>query len=257
MKSSIATVVAYLDTLELPVSYENRARSESPPPSFTDGRQAMVVGAQLTEFTDKVPPELRAAISDSLLLAQLAADRTASKAGGTAGVFDWYEKYIDVLKGIGWVVVDFEQLSQQVGTQNTGVHNAIIPLVTAMLGPGAIAAGSMIVSLLGGLQTMDAQSKWLTLFDRASQHAQGAKFQVSHVDVAEGAAPVVKLLCFAIDAKHAITQVLFFKFSGDEADLRKATGTFTAERARLLETHPAIAERVKPYILDYVTNVEI
>lgn len=257
MATDVLALAGYLDTIELPMAYESTGEADAAlAPSFVEAPQAIAVGAQLTEFSAAVPPEIRAAVSDSLLLAQLAANKSASKPDASPQVFAWYDKYIEVLKGIGWRVVDFEQQTQEVSTRNAGVHSAIIPVVTAMLGP-AVAAGSMVVAILKGLQEMDTSSKWITVFDRASQHAHGAKFQVGHVDIAEDGDPVIKVACFSIDAGRDVTQVLFFRFSTNSANLRKAEGTFATSRARLLEAHAPISERVKPFIAEFVRNVEI
>ena len=258
MNDRVTSVAAYVDALELPPAYESLGPDAEAAlgPKFVDAPQTIAVGAQLAEFTAKVPPELRAAISDSLLLAQLAANKAAQKAGASADVFAWYDKYIEVLKGIGWQVIEFEQQAQKVSTSNAGVHSAIIPVIAAMLGP-AVAAGSMVLSLLNGLKEMDQSSKWVTLFDRASQHAHGAKFQVGHVDLPEGADPVIKVVCFSIDASRTVTQVLFFKFSESAAELRKAIGSFRAGRDRLLASHGLIGERVQPFIAEYVAGIEI
>jgi len=258
MREQGASVAAYVDALELPPVYESLGADADAAlgPKFVDAPQAVAVGAQLAEFTAKVPPDLRAAISDSMLLAQLAANKAAEKPGAAADVFAWYDKYIEVLKGIGWTVVDFEQQAQSVSTLNAGVHSAIIPVVTAMLGP-TMAAASMVLSVLNGLKEMDQSSKWITLFDRASQHAHGAKFQVSHVDVPDGGDPTIQVACFTIDAKREVTQVLFAKFSENSADLRKAVGSFAAGRDRILASNGLINDRVKPFIADYVSGIEI
>src|SRR5215831_20847644 len=83
MKDHVASVAAYVDALELPPVYESLGADAEAAlgPKFVDAPQTVAVGAQLAEFTDKVPPDLRAAISDGLLLAQLAANKAAEKPG--------------------------------------------------------------------------------------------------------------------------------------------------------------------------------
>ena len=51
------------------------------------------MGAQLAEFTGAVPIDVRVAIADSILLAQLAANKTAGK---TEDVLRWYDKYAEL-----------------------------------------------------------------------------------------------------------------------------------------------------------------
>ena len=75
---------AYLMSLELP---EPEASEFESAPDFTTQPQAVAVGSQLTEFTAAVSTDARSAISNTLLLAQLAANKAADQA---ADVFAWY-----------------------------------------------------------------------------------------------------------------------------------------------------------------------
>lgn len=254
MKPSADDVRKFVLALELPErgpAYETAAVAA--PATFSDRRELVAVGAQLTEFSDKLPAELRPLISNSMLLAQLAANKAAGEA---ATVFDWYGRYCDVLTNIGWATQNDEDRVQQVGNKDLGVHKAIIPVLTAMLGP-AVAAASMVVAVLQGLNEMDASSPWITLFDRSSQHAHGAKFQISYVDVDALGEPVISLLACAIQAGRTITQVLFFKFSAQKAELRTSTTSLATTSQRLRTDATVIESRVQGFITDYVKNIEI
>jgi hypothetical protein len=55
--------------------------------AFSEAPQAVVVGSQLTEFSANVSADARSAIADSMLIAQLAANKAADAA---ADVFAWY-----------------------------------------------------------------------------------------------------------------------------------------------------------------------
>src|SRR5476649_486751 len=101
MDKSMSAVTSYVSDLPLPVPLESMGEAESLAPTFIQEPQAVSVGSQLTEFTANVPPDVRAAVSDSMLLAQLAANKAAST-DNSAGVFAWYDKYREVLEGIGW-----------------------------------------------------------------------------------------------------------------------------------------------------------
>jgi hypothetical protein len=248
---SAEAIRSFVLSLDLPeatagVSRGSRAR-------FTGEREVVAVGAQLTEFSDTVATELRPLISNSMLLAQLAANKATAQA---TNVFEWHLKYRDVLNNIGWQIRDTEEQVQEVSNKNLGVHKAIIPLLTAMLGP-AVSAASMVVSVLQGLNDMDAESPWITLFDRQSQHAHGAKFQISYVDADSQGEPTINLLGCAIQAERTITQVLFFKFSSQTAELRKNTSVLSTTSTRLTADKDVIASRVQTFISDFVKNVEI
>ncbi len=251
MPRSAESIREYVMGLELPES-ETRGVSRGRRAKFTDEREVIAVGSQLTEFSDNVSAELRPLISNSMLLAQLAANKATLDA---ENVFNWHLKYRDVLNNIGWQITDKEEQVQQIGNKSLTVHQAIIPVLTAMLGP-AVAATSMVVSVLEGLQEMDADSPWITLFDRQSRHAHGAKFQISYVDASEGE-PAISLLGCAIQAERTITQVLFFKFSSQRAELRRTTSTLATTASRLTSDKEVIEARVQSFIADFVKNIDV
>ncbi len=223
-------------------------------PTFAEGPQAVAVGSQLAEFGPGVTPAQREAASDCLLLAQLAANKATTP---EADVMAWYTTYIEVLQNIGWTVHAMEFKESSARDDQAGVHKAILPVLTAMLGPGA-AAASIVISVLDGLKAMDADSPWITLFDRASTHARGAKFQVGSIelDPADGQVKA-KLAALAIVASRQITQVLFFKLSAEHARLRVAEGRFVISPQRLAQIHPAVAQRVGPFLLDNIGNIAL
>lgn len=223
------------------------------PPQFTGEREVVAVGAQLAEFSDTVPADLRPLIANSMLLAQLAANKATAQ---DPSVFDWHLKYRDVLNNIGWQTQASEEQVQEVNNKNLGVHKAIIPVLTAMLGP-AVAAVSMVVSVLEGLSEMDKSTPWITLFDQSSQHARGAKFQISYVDADQHGEPAISLLAFGILADRTITQVLFFKFSAQKAELHKNTSTLGTTASRLNADKDVIAGRVQAFIADFVKNIDV
>lgn len=250
-KTLAASARDYVMTLDLPVA--GPAFEAATPIEFSDQREAVAVGAQLAEFTPAVPPGVRGAIADSILLAQLAANKVTTQ---TEDVFRWYDKYIEVLQNIGWQVRDLDFQSQQVSDQDAWVHKEIIPVLALLLGPQA-AAASLVIAVLNGLQSMDASSPWITLFDQSSQHARGAKFQVSYVDADAQGHPEISLLCFGIQAERTITQVLFFKASEQRAEVKKAAAKLAVSMERLNSAQDALAARVQPFIADYVKNLDI
>lgn len=249
MAGSSAT--SYIRALDLPDTgpqFETVRRE----PWSTD-QEAAAVGSQLVEFAPEVPADLREAIADSILIAQLAANKAA---GDAQDVIRWYDKYIEVLQNIGWQLRDVDFQTRKVSDDNASVHKEIIPVLIAMLGPQA-AAASIVLSALNGLQAMDKDSPWITIFDRASQQVHGAKLQVSFVQAGANGDPEISLLALGIRAEKTITQVLFFKFKAQNAELKQASGKMGVSLARLNTAKDLIAQRVTPFVADYVAKLEI
>ncbi|WBH16813.1 hypothetical protein [Sphingomonas radiodurans] len=211
----------------------------------------IAVGSQLAEFTGTVDPESRLAVSDAMLLAQLAADKASTP---DEAVFTWYDRYVATLRSIGFSVIDKEEATQDIDDDNLSLHEAAIPVIAAALGP-AVAAASLVIKALDGLKSMNADQPWITLFERNSRHVHGAAFQVSRIEGDANGNPHVTLLCFAVTAQRTITQVLFLKFSDDDVSLRQSKHILTCNRASL--PVEAIAGRVKPFLADNVAALEL
>lgn len=250
---------AYVDALELPDAPPMLESAAAEVPGFSTQPEAVAVGTQLAEFSARVTPAQRAVVADCLLLAQLAADKAASAQGDVQA---WYQRYAEVLRTLGWNqrALSFEK--RAIGHQLLDMNQAVLPVLTQMLGP-AVAASSLVLSVLKGLQEMDRDQPWITLFDRASQHASGAKFQLGYVDApadaqGDSAGSVgVQLLALAVQAQRSITQVLFFRFSDQQATLHSAEGQLEMTAERLAQVGPLVAAKVAPYLADSIGSIDI
>jgi len=252
--ASLDFAVDFVQSLDLPFAGP-QLESAAEPVTFSDQPEVATVGAQVTEFSAQVAPPQRAAVADCLLLAQLAANKATA---GNPDQMAWYQKYVQVLQNIGWTVESMSLQERQLEDTGLDVHKAIIPVLAGVLGP-AVAVTSMVISVLKGLESMDSGSPWITVFDRASQHASGATFQFGYVDATPGADPAIaiKLLAVAIDANRTITQVLFFKFSNQESKLRTADGRLGIVGSRLDSIKGAVADRVLPFLADNISKLDL
>jgi hypothetical protein len=248
---------AYIDELELadargrPLAVSRGSMSDAPPIDFTTTPQAVAAGSQMVEFDASVDPKLRSAITNALLLAQLA----ANKAAPSGPVEAWYGKYAEVLSHIGWVTGDLSFKATQFDGEGLDVHRAIAGVLAAALGPAA-AAASIVLAALKGLESMAGDSPWLVLFDKASRHTTFNSFQLSYGSV-QGGAPVLTLLCFAVDASDDTTQVLFFKYHGAHATLRQYSGEVRAATDILMATSDKVATLVGASASDYLSEISL
>lgn len=250
MGQSPGQIVEYATTVALPdigPRFESAATVDIP-----SGQAVVAVGSQLTEFTPAVSADVRRAITDSLLLAQLAANKAAAE----NDIFSWYNQYTGALMRLGWNLKNADFQAQAIHTRNADLHEEIIPIIAAMLG-NTVAAASLAMSVLKGLQNMNKDQPWIKLFERNSSHASGAKFQIGYVDMNAQGDPAITTAFFSIQADRAVTQVLFLKFSEHEATLRKASGDMSISTGLLTQAGAAISQRVQSFVIDFVSNVEI
>jgi len=210
--------------------------------------QAAVVGSDIVSFVKGVTPERREDIVNSSLLAQLAAKKQVSDPGR---VYDWYNAYFDVLTNIGWSVQDRGFAAYSEASDNFQAHEAILKVAASLLGPAATTL-AVVQATLDALTSLSADSPWLAIFNRESQSAQTARFQVTLSEQGEYEQVVVSLMAFGIEAKATLTQVLFFKFKSSEASLKHYSGKVTINTHVLANVRDLIKTKVAAYAMDYI-----
>ncbi|WP_376964159.1 hypothetical protein ABNQ39_26720 [Azospirillum sp. A26] len=248
-------VTSYIDQLELPAA-SPRAEAVSrdePTAAFTAASQALVVGSQMAEFSGTVPRSVRPAISNGLLLGHLAARKATA---GRDDPWAWYREYCTVMEKIGWLPTGAQQTQHDVDGRNASVHEAIIPVLMAAFGPAA-AASSIILKVLGQLQTMDKDQPWLTLFEHRSLNVKAAKFTMNYIDGKDDEGVSLTTAFFSLEASKTLDQVLFFKFSEEKATLRSAQVDGVISAGTIAQTESALSRKVQPYIVDNIRNIEI
>jgi hypothetical protein len=225
---------------EPPVELESALEAEVGP-AFEEGkRQGAVVASNIAAFPPETPAHVRDAVSDWMLFAQLVASKKFPGGSNTDG---WADEYLDVLLHTGWV--KREEVGSWTEERVTGsqVHQKILGLVAVVLGPVPTAL-AIVTAALQGLQQMDENSKWITLFDRRGKSTTSVGFSVASVEPESEGAAALRSVDFRVYARKTMTQVLFFKFTDNEASMfRRGTVLFLAAD-RLAGLGPMIKERV-------------
>jgi hypothetical protein len=209
----------------------------------------VAVGQNLVEFAESAAPELRAAVTDALLIAQLAADK-----GGARRPDEWYEAHREVLAHLGFRSEGLTRTAQDVEELNGELHQAILPVITAAF--GGVALPAVVIATLEQLSVASEGRPWITLFERESRRFDARQFQVSLVEGRDGAQHVT-MLGFALDIGHAGGQVLFFRSASDTVAIERIEGRFAAEAAKLAEIAPALAEKLAEHRRGYLAALEI
>lgn len=245
----------YIDAADLPEPRAGRRGSLESKTVLnaleTTRQQAAVVGAEVVAFAEGVPGAFRQDLVNSTMLAQLVANK---KVPDKARVFDWYDAYFDALAQVGWPVQARNFSVYTESGQNFEAHKAIIGVLTAVFGPGA-AALTMITGTLEALQSMDADSPWITLFAKESMVADSASFQISAVAKGPDGEPVVTLAGFTLSAKTKLTQVLFFKARANDVTLRHCSSTVSINAAVADAVRQPLRDKLAAHAVDFVKTL--
>jgi hypothetical protein len=189
----------------------------------TGKEQAAVVGSDIVAFVSGVTAERREAIINSSLLAQLIA---SSKVADQKKIYDWYREYFKVLSNIGWVTQQTSFAEYREQQDNFTAHEAILKIAATLLGPASTAL-ALVTSTVQALKSMDKSTPWLTIFNRESQRAETAHFQVSLAEQDPAGQFFVTVMAFGLEASSTITQVLVFKVKRNQAQLKHFSGKVT------------------------------
>lgn len=250
---SASNFVAQAKFPEAPVHRRTRGMAAEPPLQLKASEaQAMVVGAGLVVAAEKVPVQVREDLINCTLFAQLAA---GGEVEDSTQVNAWYDAYFRALTTLGWAQSDTHFETYEFDSVNAEANKAIIPVLTALLGPQA-AALAVLKTALEGLQSMQENAPWITLFDQQSRTERSARFQVATVQVDDGGLLQTALVAFDLKARSTLTQVLFLKFASSSTTLKFSAGKATIYEAALREQREAVAARLAEYRSAYVGQVK-
>jgi hypothetical protein len=223
-------------------------------PGYNDANQIVIIGSQIAEFEASVPPSLRPEISNSFLLAQLAARKAVAKSGGGPG--EWFDAYLGVLTSIGWVQEGIATASHEVSGDTLQAQKEVIAAITAALGPAA-APASIVLAALKGLKEISKDSPWITFFDRQSQTRTVQQFQMAYARSNDARKPQLQLSLFELSATATVSQVLFFRLSSANATLRHQECRFIMNETFFRELKDDIEKKIAAYISGLVHRIEI
>lgn len=244
--------LAFVESVQLPPAPPTYRSVRRGAELSLEHKQAALVGSDIIAFVDGVTAERRRLVVQSSLLAQLAAKR---KVPDATRVFDWYRAYLDVLGNIGWAIQDstFKNFSKV--AHGFEAHEAITQAATALLGPGPALAA--VIATIDALRRTSNDQPWFTVFQRESQSASTAHFQVSLVEPEAAGGFLVSLVAFVITAEQGLTQVAFFKYTTDRATLDLLSARVTVGLDPGSPVADAIAQKVASYELEFVRALEL
>ncbi len=215
--------------------------------------QALVVGSGLVVAADKVPVQVREDMINCVLFAQLVA---TAEVGDPSQVQAWYASYFRALTMLGWAQSDQRFEAYDFSGQGFEAHKAVIPVLTALLGPQATAL-SVVTAMMKGLQDMQDNAPWLTLFEQQVRTEHSAAFQIATAEVGADGLLQVALVAFDLKARARLTQLLFIKYTSSTTTLRFSAGRATIFEAALAQQRADLAARMVPYRAAYVGSVKL
>jgi hypothetical protein len=253
---SISQARSFVDLAELPepppIDFD---LAKAPEPALDGAKeQAAVVGGEVIAFVKGVTPEQRADIVNASLLAQLVAKKRVPCPATLGAVTAWYDSYFDTLSNIGFALQDQAFAQYHEKSDSFQAHEAILEVAAVLMG-GSPSALALVHTTLKALQKMGEDSPWITLFNRESQSANTARFQIGLAEADPTHGLLLSLMAFGLEARSRLTQVLFFRFRQNEVTLQHHSSKVTVDAALLGEVRLEIAEKLVDFAHDYVRRL--
>ena len=237
-----------------PAPPATRAAGDTTEAALDAGKtQAAVVGSDVVSFATGVAPQWRQDLISCSLFAQLVAK---AEVPDPRRIFDWYDSYFGALQQLGWMVQDQGFAVYVETSRNFSAHEAILKVASQLLMP---AAGSLalVQTTLDALASMSEDSPFITLFNRESQQANAARFQVSLAEQSADGGLVVALMAFGLEARSSLTQVLFFKSLASEVTLRHCSGKVSVNTGLLEQLRGDLNDQLRDHARSFIRRLPL
>lgn len=187
---------------------------------------AYVDAGSLVSFVRGVPLQHKEDVVNSVLLAQLAANRKFNR---EKQVLDWYEFYGTVLEGVGWVIpaFDFRDRSD-LGVEFTA-DKVILKLIEA-IGTGNDVA--IVAAAIASLQSLGGDDPAVKLFETQSHTDRAGAFQIGAAAESDGVV-VLKLALTYFETNETVVRVLWFRFKSAQTKFYRGTCGYESQRQGL------------------------
>ena len=212
--------------------------------------EGVVAGSNIVQMSSVDNASVRSAITLSIAAAQLFAD--TSKDVTSPDI--WAAKYIHALAGLGWTNMSYNYTESKFDKIDAEVHEEIIPILSAVLGPAAVIAASVIITALEGLKKMDDSTPWIKLYGKESSKVSATEFQFSLADTVDGIANL-KTVGIRMDAKKKINQILFFKLKSEKANLKTVNFGSSQGVPMLLSLNEKLRPKIEDSVSDFIATL--
>jgi hypothetical protein len=248
----MADLKEYIRNLEIenPRSAFPVAKGEEAPTVKSGEDQSFLSAKSVVSFVAGVKDQARQDVLDSMLLAQLAANKSFPS---EENVIQWYEKFISVLSTVGWNIEgkDLQQFKSDKGLFE--VDKAIIAILTTAFGGTLL---PVIMQTLKALRELNGNKSKLLAFEKNVHSKSQGAFQIGSVEEENGALSA-QLGTFVISSKKEIRQILFFSSDKDETDLKYYSKKMTLNQGVYNSIREDISKKIHAKVSDYVAQIEI
>lgn len=264
---NVAQKLQFIQALDLPArnqAHVGRVFATPPAPMVRDGAQTQdnvptadprqpsgfVDNGSLVTFLAGVDRQSQADVLNSMLLAQLAANKKFDRENDTVG---WYGFYHDVLENLGWVVQQFAFSKYEVAGASVTVDKVVLEVLTAIATENGAAVAKAAIDAMNALSSDDQR---FTLFQQSSHSAQNGNFQVSNCST-DGGVLKMSLGAFYFSSTRVDTQFLFFGWSTSDTTIYRSGQSIILDRDVYAQVRQSVVAKLGDHAKTFVDDLDI
>lgn len=218
---------------------------------LADTKQSASVDAgSLISFVAGLTAQQKSDTLNSTLLAQLAANKKYDREKQTQ---EWYKFYRNVLENVGWVIQEFSFSKFEAGGSTASVDEVVINVLSAIASGNELAVAISMVQAMKKLPTSDGRA---VLWEQESHNASQGNFQIGTAVDSSGVV-VMKLGAFHFTTKEEVTRVLWFKWSGSQSQMYKATQSINLNNDVYSRVRQQVIDKLGDRATQFVADLDI
>lgn len=182
--------------------------------------EAYINNKSLTSFAANVSGQNRQDLLNSTLLAQLVADYCHPE---SFNIKLWYLKYVDVLKNIGWTLSAKEFATFETSGSVFEMDAAVLQILSAAIGGGYL---NILTQTIDSFKSLSDSDNKIKAFEKNTHNLNKGTFQLA-LAVEDNGIVSLSLGAFQLSTSEEIKQIVFFKSSKDNTEMKYLTDTAT------------------------------
>lgn len=233
-------------------AYKSMMRGVPAAPESTNENEdkAYLNNKSIVSFVAGVNPENRQDILDSTLLAQLAAGHLYPN---PQDLKQWYEKYTEVLRNIGWTIQENEFSEVTTSGSLFEMKNAILSLVSAAFGANYVA---IVTKVLDALKSLSDTNSKIVAFEKNTHSAGKGTFQLALVEEVNDSV-ALHMAGFILSTTSEVKRILFFSSKKETATVSSSTMASTLNKETYAKVRNTVKQKLGDKAQQYIAEITI
>lgn len=210
---------------------------------------AATVDGAAVSFVSGVGGQIKDDILNSVLLAQLAANKVADR---FSEIINWYKKYTEVLGKLGWAIQDFNFEDQGSSSVKLDVNAVVVGIL------GSIVTSNGIAIVNNVLQSLKEGSGDGSLtFNLNSSYKDNANFQIGHITQTDDGLVAMSNAAVEIHSSHHKSGWWLWSVDTSSAEIKAASQTMTFNTDLYDQVREIVRKKLGLATEDYIKDLDI